>query len=322
MPKKSIWLPLGSLAGLVLLYFAGPRVKADTTLHPVALPDDLDAYLRDSEARYADIVPGAEKTIVWAGEAGQKTEYAVVYLHGFTATRQETAPLCDEVAAALGANLYYTRLAGHGRGSAALGEAAVNEWLNDTHEALQIGRRLGEKVILIGMSTGGAAAAWQAAQPGSEDIHALVLLSPNFAPQNRHTTILTWPWGELIARRLIGPVRRSEAEAHPGAQYWTRDYPTKALLPMMALVKLARKSPLEQASAPLLVIYAPDDQVIDHQYTEEIMARYGTAVKERYLISECGHETKHVIAGDIVSPQTTAEVRQAILDFLATLCTA
>jgi hypothetical protein len=37
-------------------------------------------------------VPGAEKKIIWAGEAAQKTPLSIVYLHGFSATRQERAP--------------------------------------------------------------------------------------------------------------------------------------------------------------------------------------------------------------------------------------
>ncbi|MDD4273595.1 MAG: hypothetical protein PHG14_07705 [Desulfobacter postgatei] len=38
-----------------------------------------------------------------------------VYIHGFSATRKETAPLSDLVAKTLNANLFYTRLSGHGR---------------------------------------------------------------------------------------------------------------------------------------------------------------------------------------------------------------
>ena len=317
MAKKSVWLSVGGLGGLALVYLAGPRVAVDTTLRPIDLPTDLDAYLRQAEARRTDIVPGAEKTIIWAGEPGRKTPFSVVYLHGFSATRQETAPLADEVAAALGANLYYARLTGHGRSSAALAEATVNDWLNDAHEALAIGRRLGERVILIGMSTGGTAAAWLAAQPANDDLHALVLLAPNFAPQGRQTAVLTWPWAEHIARRLIGPVRHAEPTGDDRDRYWTNDYPVKALLPMMGLVKLARRAPLERAAAPLLVIYDPQDQVVDPRYTDEAFARYGGR-KERFLVS-AAPPRHHVLAGDIVSPQSTAVVRQAILDFLATL---
>ncbi|MCA9929941.1 MAG: hypothetical protein KC419_15765, partial [Anaerolineales bacterium] len=65
---------------LVIVFLAGPRVAVDTSLRPVTLPADLDAYLAEQEARYNDITPGAEKTIIWAGEPGQKTPLSIIYL--------------------------------------------------------------------------------------------------------------------------------------------------------------------------------------------------------------------------------------------------
>ena len=98
-----IWL-LFLIAGFIILFLAGPRVPAETTIHPVNLPDDLEGYLKASEARFTDIVPNTEKTIIWANPAQkQKTPVSIIYLHGFSATRQETAPLSDMVAQQLGA---------------------------------------------------------------------------------------------------------------------------------------------------------------------------------------------------------------------------
>ncbi|MEJ2746635.1 MAG: alpha/beta fold hydrolase, partial [Anaerolineae bacterium] len=212
---------LAFIVFIIVVFLAGPRVKVDTTLRPLTLPPDLDQYLAEAEARFDDIVPQAEKTIIWAGEPGQKTNLSIVYLHGFSATRQETAPLSDKLAAALGANLFYTRFTGHGRTGPALGQATVNDWLNDTIEALEIGRRIGEKVIIIGVSTGGTAATWLATQPHLDDVLALILISPNFAPADSHSEILTWPWGEQIARLVLG----SESEWEPVNElhglYWT-----------------------------------------------------------------------------------------------------
>ena len=84
----------------------------------------------------------------------RKTPYSVVYLHGFSATRQETAPLAECVADSLGANLFETRLAGHGREREPLADVRAEDWLHDAAEALAIAARLGERVIVIGTSTG------------------------------------------------------------------------------------------------------------------------------------------------------------------------
>jgi pimeloyl-ACP methyl ester carboxylesterase len=148
-----------------IVFLSGPRVEIDTQLYPVHLPEDLDGYLTQSEAQYADIVLGAEKTIIWADESKkQKTDYAIVYIHGFSATRQEIAPVCDILAKQIGANLFYARLRGHGRGAEAMGRATANEWMNDMVEALVIANRLGEKVLVIGNSTGATLAVWAAMQ--------------------------------------------------------------------------------------------------------------------------------------------------------------
>jgi len=125
MWKTVLLVLLGLVFLLLVVFLLGPRVAIETNLQPVSLPDDLDAYLASSEAAYDDIVPGTEKKIIWAGEAGEKTPLSIVYLHGFSATRQETAPLAEELAAELGANLYYDHFTGHGRSGEALAGAAV-----------------------------------------------------------------------------------------------------------------------------------------------------------------------------------------------------
>ncbi len=67
----------------------GPRVRVKETYGPPILPADFDAYLAGAESQLSDITPNTEKKIIWAGVPGAKTPLSIVYLHGFTATRQE-----------------------------------------------------------------------------------------------------------------------------------------------------------------------------------------------------------------------------------------
>ena len=108
---------------------------------------DLDLWLENREANIPDIIPGTEKTIKWSGKPNVATPLSIVYIHGFTATRQETAPVFDRVAEALHANLYYTRLKGHGRDAEAMKEPKFNDWLNEQKESLTIKRELTEDKI-------------------------------------------------------------------------------------------------------------------------------------------------------------------------------
>ena len=66
---------------------------------------DLDAHFVRVESAYDDITPGCEKRVQWHDEAGQVTDIALLYVHGFSATSEEVRPVPDNVAAALGANI-------------------------------------------------------------------------------------------------------------------------------------------------------------------------------------------------------------------------
>ncbi|MCA8923032.1 MAG: carotenoid biosynthesis protein [Planctomycetes bacterium] len=306
--------------GLVLAWDAfllGPVPEVDTRLREPGLPAELarfDAYLEAQEARFDDVTPGAEKAIVWANPAAPaRTPLALVYLHGFSATRQETAPLCDEVAKRLGANLYYPRLAGHGRG-AALGEATVNAWLNDSYEAYRIGQRLGERVVLVGTSTGGTLAVWLAARPDI-DLAALVLISPNFAVRAASASLLLAPWGGQLAELVVGPEVSWRAHNEAQARFWTTRYPTRSLLPLAGLMGLVAETDLAQIRAPSLLVVSPDDGVVDPAVARARFAevRAPTRVIE---VQSCGDPSRHVLAGEILGPDDTEARVEELLAFL------
>lgn len=287
-------------------------------MSPVELPADLEGWLRASEAAVPDLVPGTGKRIVWAGEAGASTELSVVYVHGFSASRQETRPLAERVAAELGANLFLTRLTGHGRTGDALARATAGDWLHDTEEALAIGGRIGERIVLIGTSQGGTLATWAAARSRRRDgLEALVLVSPNFGPRDSRAEMLTWPWGGLLARLAEGETRSWEPVNERQARYWTESYPTRALLPMMALVEFVRSEvDPESITVPALLVYSPGDEVVDSRLALERFRKFASERKETLRILDSGDPYDHVLAGDVLSPGTTGRVARTIVDFV------
>ncbi|MFC1512043.1 alpha/beta hydrolase [Candidatus Latescibacterota bacterium] len=304
------------LCGIAVLFLAGPRVPLDETINTVIIPEDLGHYLRERESHLDGLIPGTEKKIVWADSTKkEKTPLSMVYLHGFSATRRETEPLCDIVARNLGANLFYTRLTGHGLDGAALGEATVNDWLNDAAEALEIGRRLGDNVVVVGTSTGGTLATWLASRNG-EDMTALVLLAPNFGLKNPASEVLLLPWAVFIAPLLVGPDYNWEPVNPRHAEFWTESYPTKALIPMMGLVDIIRKTDLTAVSAPVFAAYSPDDRIVDSEKTEKTLLRFGSNDVTRYRIVNTRDPQHHIIAGDILAPENTETVAREITQFI------
>ncbi|HEX5804944.1 MAG TPA: alpha/beta fold hydrolase [Macromonas sp.] len=318
------WI-VGVLAALVLAVVLGPRnpYGPDQPAARAAPPSDLqqlDTWLAQQEAAFPDIRPGTAKGVVWRHRVGQRTPWAVVYLHGFTASRLEVAPLPEQVAQALGANVYYTRLAGNGRTAQALGEATVQDWLADTLEALRIGRALGDKVLVIGTSTGGTLGTWLATRPEGQGVSAYVFISPNFGPKNWKSELINGPWGRQLALHLEGE-ERGEVSGHPrDAQAWTERYATRALFPMMALVKHVRDdSDLSGFQAPVLMFYSAADETVEPRFTQEVFARLGSAHKTLEAVTYSQAKGQHVLAGDLRDPQATPVMAQHILDWLKAL---
>ena len=306
-------LKVGACIAVLSLSLAS-CVDTRYTLRPVDLPQDLDRYLREKEAGIPGITPGAEKVIMWAGKPGSRTPFSIIYLHGFTATRQEVAPVYDEVAHTIGANIFYTRLTGHGMTGDALAAATLDDWINDTWEAYRIGERIGDRVIVAATSNGAPLALWLAAQKAPR-VDALVLASANVKPADPGAELLLWPWPvrSIILSAVIGPVRTVPARNDLDARYWTKRYPSKALVTMMATVKLGRKVRLEGITVPSLWIYSNRDDVVSIPELKKYYARIGSARKR---LVEIPNAAGHVLAGAIMSPATTREMASLVSSFL------
>lgn len=306
------------LVAAALWYFA-PRETWPTTTPLVSPGDDLDQWLAQREGVFDDITPGAQKRILWAGEPGQRTPLALVYLHGFSATRAEIAPVPETLASTLGANLFETRLAGHGRPGEALGAVSVQDWRADLAEAMAIARRLGERVVLIGTSTGGSLAVLAALDPDhAPDLAGLILISPNFEVASSQAFILDLPFARDWAPPLMGRTRSWEPANERQARYWTHSYPTSALFPMRVLQTAARDADHSRARVPALVFYAVGDTVVRPEATLRAMSRWGAPVT-LHEVTGAEDPSQHVIAGDILSPSGNAEVIAIATDWLAAL---
>ena len=318
---KTALVIVSVLAVAIVAAFAfGPREPADLTVRidREAIAADPVAFLAQGEAQVSDIRPGMEKEVIYAFPASRaKTPWAIVYLHGFSATKNELRPVPDRVAARLGANLYYARLAGHGQDGAAMGQATVNDWVNDLAEALAIADEIGERTVVIGTSTGATLAALAATEPDlREQVDAIVQVSPNYALKNRAARVLDFPFAETIVQWVEGEERSFEPVNELHAQNWTSRYPSRAVLPMAALMREVRGRTFENIAVPTLFIFDEEDTVVDHTATRRVAARWGQATGAAAHI-ELLHGTddpyRHVIAGESLSPSTT----EAAIDLIA-----
>lgn len=312
------------LIGLVgLLFVFGPYepVPETVTFDTAQLAGGVTPYLAAEETQFDDIRVGVEKRVIWANAPEQKTGVSVVYIHGFSASSEEIRPVPDQVASALGANLYYARLSGHGRDGDAMTEPSVQDWMEDTAEALAIGRAIGDEVIVMTTSTGGTFAALAAFDPAlMAQVKGIVFVSPNFGIANPLAALLTFPAARYWIEAVGGAERSFEPHNAQHAAFWTTTYPTRAVLPMAAAVKKAAGMDYRDVDVAALFLFSPEDSVVRPDITEEVAGMWGGPMQQHTILpGEGGDPYHHVIAGDIISPNATAPTVAAILEWATSL---
>jgi len=274
MKKK--WL-LIIPAGLIIIYLLGPcpaspKYNKELPVVPSGA-DSLEGYIRSIESQHK-LKPDNQARIIWANDsAKQKTEYAIVYLHGFSASQAEGDPVHRYIAGRFGCNLYLSRLAEHGIDTvdAMINLTADNYW-ESAKQAMVIGHQLGQKLILMGTSTGGTLAI-QLAATYPQDVDALILLSPNIEINDPNAWLLNNHWGLQIARMVIGSnYVDSKDDPEDYKQYKYTHYRAEAAASLEELLETTmNKEMFQKVRQPTLLLYYYKD-AIHHDSTVKVSA--------------------------------------------------
>ena len=239
---------------LVLLVFGfllGP--KQAKPAYNTDLPSEVrstemaEEMIRAIDAGAGILKPGNESRLVWANDSTkEKTQYCLLYLHGYSASPEEGNPVHVNFAHHFGMNAFIPRLAEHGlvTEDALLNNTPDVMW-ESAKQSLVLAKALGEKIILMGCSTGGTLALKLAAEY-PEDIAGLFLYSPNIRIYNKAAAILTLPWGLQIGRLIVGGDYRyteSDPETDP---YWYTKQRAEGPVYLQQLVSTTMKEDLFQ----------------------------------------------------------------------------
>lgn len=252
---------------LIIVYFLGPRASVPKFTKDLpsipADPSALEQYIRVNEAKHK-LKPDNEARVLWLNDSVKtKTEYAVVYLHGFSASQEEGDPVHYDFAHKFGCNLFLARLADHGIDTTEplLNFTADRLW-NSAKEAYAIGKQLGNKVILMATSTGGTLALKLAAE--YPEIAGLILLSPNIAINDPNAWLLNNHWGLEMARMIKGKYNTAKDTTALYAQYWNYKYRIESTIQLEELLETTMKeSTFKKVTQPTLLLYYYKDA--DHQ---------------------------------------------------------
>ena len=199
----SVFLILGAI------YLVGPRVETPEFSYEVhEVPENLvklQNWINEKEISQGNVRPGNASKIIFNDSIPQKTEYSVIYFHGFTASGIEGDPVHRDIANALGANLYIPRLFGHGlEEEESMLNFNNNDFWKSGKQALEVAKKLGEKVIILGTSHGGSLALALGDDPS---IEAMLLFGPNIAVFDPKAKLMRDEFGldgAMIGRASIG----------------------------------------------------------------------------------------------------------------------
>lgn len=305
---------------LALVFFLAPRPRLDPSVPDSQVPADLspaelEMWLAAHELAHDAVIEGADATIHWA-DGPEVQDLCLLYVHGFSATRQETAPLTGRIAEELGANVVYTRLAGHGLAHNAM-QAAAEHWLQSMVDSWEVAARIGRRVVVIAVSTGAPLSIWLNEHVARRDqVHSFVFLAPNFRIRSPFGFLLTWPWAPHWIHLLVGRERSWEPENELAGRYWTHRYSTRAVIEMQKVVDWAKRQRLDSRNVPLATLYMEGDPTISHEAAVDFHEAWEADSKRLHAVTVDADNPQHVFVGDITAPHRLDWCVDACVDFI------
>ncbi|MFD2201035.1 alpha/beta hydrolase [Shivajiella indica] len=320
--KTVLKVVLGLAIVLAVVYMLGPKSKiqsleGDYPSVPTRIAD-IESFVRAKQDTIRGLKPGNEAKIVWADSLNKsKTPYSVVYIHGFGASEMEGSPVNRELAAHFGANLYLVRLPEHGIDREdAMKHLSAQKLVDEVREAYMIGKSLGDSVIVVGTSMGGALSLILASE--RPDMKALVIYSPAIEAGGGALDSFFRPWYKFIAENF-GLKNGVNIVAREGekAKYWSSQYHVNGYESLAVLLRSKMTvETFQNIHVPVFLAYyykneQEQDFVVSVPKMLEMYDQLGTeeSQKRKMAFPNTGD---HVIASSITSHDWEGVLRESI----------
>jgi pimeloyl-ACP methyl ester carboxylesterase len=263
------------LALLEIIWLLGPKPERPdfSKLHLSPFNPDmhiLEDSINKSEASLL-LKPDNQARIVWE-KPYTKTPYSIVYLHGNGASQEEGDPIHEAIAHRYGCNLFLSRLADHGlQGDDPMLHINPVDWIQSALDAIEIGKAIGEKVIVVSCSTGSTLDLYLASRyPDLVESH--IMMSPNVDMYDQRSFLLGGHWGLQIARKILGSDYYDWHAPDRAQQYWYTHYRIEGLTCLKTMINATmNKTTFSKIDDPMLILYYYMDE--DQQDKEVSVVR-------------------------------------------------
>jgi carboxylesterase len=276
-------------AGYRLWRIEPPRVEYIP--NPARDYDDAMARLAVLRAREGDRVNPVCRTR--ALTHGHRTPQAIAFFHGMTSCPQQFQQLAEDLHGA-GCNVLLPRLPRHGldRLSTAQADLTLEELIATAQSNVDILHGLGEEITVLGLSAGGALAAWCA--QNRADLDRAICVSPALGfPGVPPRTDRLFANGLAMSPNFFQWWDSDLKEAIPNPPY---AYPRIASHAVAVMLRLGQVMAIQSRRNPpgagsILVVLNPSDEVVRNECALQLVAnwrRHGAQVEVFEFPAEWG----------------------------------
>ena len=247
----------------------------------------------------AQVIEGAQE---WSHEATSTVGALVV--HGFTGNPSSMRELAQSFADA-GFNVELPRLAGHGTEVADLLDKRWSHWSSDAEAAYQRLSKRCSKVVVAGLSMGGALTLWLASK--HPELAGIVCINP-----------VTQPLGDDMMGAITSMLDAG-TEVFPGIGSDIADPNVKessySETPLRALSSLMVDGvgPLSTTygsiKVPMMLFSSRNDHVVDPQQGDFLAANYGGRC-ERVMLEKSFHVATQDLEKDVINSRAVDFARE------------
>jgi len=316
--RKGLLFLIIILLGLLIIYLLGPRTQYEK-VNPKPLSelnigiDQIQSYVDQQESAISNIKPDNHSQFIWSDKES-KTEYAVLYLHGYSASHAECQPILSNFSKNFAVNTYMPRLALHGLDDVDAFENLTPELLvNSAKEAIRVAKTIGEKIIIISTSTGSTLATYLAAHDPT--VHGLIMTAPNFDLYDSNSHLMLKPWGKQILKKMVGSDYRTWDTTSEAQKYWTTKNRIEGLIALRSLLnQTMTDETFAKINIPVFVgYYYKNSRSFDKIISIDAIKAFGNKIKTpdaKKVIIPISTAKGHVISSMYMNPEWEAVQRK------------